>query len=68
MYLLIFSFNKYVIRIKISQERLLFLSYLILINFQTKMPGPPSKRYRRSPTPKSESDIEDDYTPYVSVK
>ena len=68
MFLLIFSHNKYVIRIKISQETLLLLSFLILINFQNKMPGPPSKRYRRSPTPKSESDIEDDYTPYVSVK
>jgi len=32
------------------------------------MPGPPIKRYRRSPTPKSESEGDDDYTEYVSVK
>jgi len=32
------------------------------------MSSPPVKRYRRSPSPKSEEEEEDDFTPYVSVK
>lgn len=31
-------------------------------------PGPPKKKYRRSPTPKSESEDEENFTPYVSVR